>query len=425
MSNALTTLTREQIAARRAQDQKRASDTTIAEQDMARKALQSGVSSGSIPNIPPIGSRTRISSADRAAFDRRMSGLPGSAPTALSGPATIQNTGVTGVSAATPDFGSTRRSPQGGLESYMPNDTVVKGGGKWVSTTGSTPASRYAATKTPVVNTPPPGENLATTTTDGIRSAVIDPKYQTPADQIGKGEIVGSGKSAPDATTGIGIGPDVWRFALKQKHPQIFVPGSPENLAFIAAHQNDDGTSKPIDPNTAMGIADNFQKGRVAEAVGPTQPAEIQGPPIQPPASTASQIGSKAGEAIASAPGAVAGAYDKYISKPIERASNAVGEAWAGLRGGLTGRTADQVKADDITSQENKIAANGSNTTGLPGSTGFYPPAPASNDARMAGLPGEMMGPKQPAEMIGPSIPAESDDDRRKRLAMTGLPDGQ
>lgn len=452
--NPLIAQTRAEIAARRLQDHEATAVAENAQRADARNAVLNGAMPGSIPNLPKAGSRTHTSTADTAANQRQLdylnrpkiettefrlpkssTGLPGASP---AGPATVQNTGVTGVNASTPDFGSTRRTPQGAQEAFAPTNFHDGQVGRWTSTTGVTPAQRIAANKQPVVNTPSPGENLPTTEKAGVRTVQIDPKYQTKPGNIGKGEVVGSGKAAPDVATGTGVGPDAWRYTLKEKHPNIFVAGSPENLAFIGAHKNADGSTKPLDPNTALSIADGLQRqrdlaGQKANApkplpagtgdlpktslslssgvpTSPTQPgfAGTEGTATWPKMTEATPA-EKAGQKAA---GIVRGVDDN------------VGGAIRGLGNKIYGGMA-------AVGQAGKDFVHG---LGLPGATPEPAAQPASSipsnlatepkamlpEPKFAGLPGDPGMTNAPAANPVP-MPTESDDMRKKRLAMPDL----
>lgn len=439
--NPLIAQTRAEIAANRLQRKQAADILGTAQAADAVTALKNGATPSQIPNLQKPGGITHVSPADLAANQRQLDylnrpeedlGLPGASPV---GPATVQNTGVTGVNASTPDFGQTRRTPQGGTEAFVPTNFHDGQIGRWTSTTGITPAQRIAANKQPVVNTPSPGENLPTTTKNGIRTVAIPEKYQTKPGDIGKGEIVGSGKIAPDVATGTGIGPDAWRYTLKEKHPNIFVAGSPENLAFIEAHKNTDGSAKPVDPNTALSIADGLQRQRDLagqKANAPKPLAAGAGDLPNPGVSLSGGVPTTPMQPGFAGTAGMATWPKMAEATPAEKAGQATAQA---VKGGLgiTGAGLTQLGqgvARGMMAIGNK-AKDFVSGLGLPGATPEPATPPASIPSNLANDQQMLPEPKFSDSSIDPGmtnapaanpVPMPVMDDPKKKLAMAGLP---
>lgn len=170
-------LSRERGVTRRVQKWNRDDEMALAARDTVNRARKTTMD-GALPVLPPANSSTRMSTADLAQIPRRLGapltlpsrGLPGGGTPDSAGPRTVQNTGLPGIgpSASTP-----------GGYGRMPNP----------------PAAR-----TPLDVTPKP----ATVSPNGTRTVAIEKKYQTPASEIGKGEVVGSGTKAPYTNVGTG-----------------------------------------------------------------------------------------------------------------------------------------------------------------------------------------------------------------------------
>lgn len=422
----------------RLQRLRKTSTFQTAAKDMAARATAAGALPGAIPSLPG-------SAADMVSFDRRMSGLPGYVKTALNGPSTIQNTGLTGVNASTP--GGTART---------------------VATTRSTPLERTAAMKQPVVNPPQINTPIPTTVdANGVRTVQIDQKYQTPADQIGKGEVVGKGGAAPSSTVGVSD-PNQWKRDLFSKYPDIFKSGTAANQMFVDAYKQhndptrametadqvmsqksgDDAalaqhnTDKALVAGDAAVLADhNAQKPgvAVADAIGaasalPAQPrVTVNGANNPPVAATPAgnpnlspalnrglqDIGGIASNVAAGLPiigGAVRDAIGNTansILNPIGTTANRVLDA--------AGTVGSAVAPLVLSPQGQKSASSTwNNLSGTVGDAASAGDAALRAPAYSMGLPVGVGAPADTGNTTSP--PVESDDDRKARLAMVGLP---
>lgn len=262
-------------------------NTRASQQDRADTLKRTTGLPGAVPRSATRGSR--MSEYDLKEQARRNALLPGMNPSkpgyrapmpgepsfvgpikpGLAGPATPQNTGVTGVNAGTPDVGSTRRLPGQSLETFMPDAK----GGRYVGSVANPPPRTDVPRRTKVIDTPMDVTPVAASTpVAGVRTVAIDPKYQVPG--------------APATGTSV----EQWRHDLLAKHPEIFKAGTPENLAFVAAHKNPDGSMKPLDPSNAMAVADEVKamhqkaEGVAIEAPDPKRTPVASPSAVTPPA---------------------------------------------------------------------------------------------------------------------------------------------
>lgn len=202
----------------------------------------------------------------------------------------------------------------GAIKSGLAKDrAALKSGG--MGTASYTQAAQASAPMTPrfsgagapprapaptgVVTGIEPGSAPARTWTDPAgatrRAVAIDPKYQTP------------GAAAEGTSVATQGGPNQWLHDLKAAHPGIFESAEhPENVAFREAFAKANN-----DPAKALEIANQLRDER-------NKPT-----------------GKKIGEAIAGAPAAIAAPF------------KAVGEFMGNVRQGFTGKSKEQLAAED------------------------------------------------------------------------------